>query len=98
MKYKPKRVCLTHFGAIKPTNKVIQELIDGINFMSNLAIEYATKDNAEEKIQNAMMDYFLQQLQKMGFTDQDSCREKLKFDVELNTQGLIYWQQKIALG
>jgi len=31
----------------------------------------------------------------MGFTDQDSCREKLRVDVELNTQGLIYWQQKI---
>ena len=98
MKYKPKRICLTHFGAIKPKNKVVEQLIDGINFMSSLGIEYAAQDNAEEKIQNAMMDYFLQELQKMGFTDQDSSREKLKFDVELNTQGLIYWQQKIALG
>jgi len=98
MKYKPKRICLTHFGAIKPKNKVVEQLIDGINFMSSLGIEYAAQDNAEEKIQNAMMDYFLQELQKMGFTDQDSCREKLKFDVELNTQGLIYWQQKIASG
>ena len=85
-------------GAIKPTNKVIQELIDGINFMSNLAIEYATQDNANEKIENMMMDHLLQQLQKMGFTDQDSCKEKLRVDVELNTQGLIYWQQKIASG
>ena len=98
MKYKPKRICLTHFGAIKPKNKVVEQLIDGINFMSSLGIEYAAQVNAEEKIQNAMMDYFLQELQKMGFTDQDSCREKLKFDVELNTQGLIYWQQKIASG
>ena len=66
MKYKPKRICLTHFGAIKPTNKVVGQLIDGINFMGSLGIEYATKDNAEEKIQNAMMDYFLQELQKLG--------------------------------
>jgi len=43
-----------------------------------------------------MMDHLLQQLQKMGFTNQDSCKEKLRVDVELNTQGLIYWQQKIA--
>ena len=98
MEYKPKRVCLTHFGAIKPTNKVIQQLIDGINFMSNLAIEYAAKDNANEKIENMMMDHLLQELQKMGFTNQDSCREKLRVDVELNAQGLIYWQQKIASG
>ena len=53
---------------------------------------------ANEKIQDMMMDHLLQQLQKMGFTDQDSCREKLMVDVELNTQGLIYWQQKIASG
>ena len=66
--------------------------------MSNLAIEYAAQDNANEKIENMMMDHLLQQLQKMGFTDQDSCKEKLRVDVELNTQGLIYWQQKIASG
>ena len=96
MEYKPKRVCLTHFGAIKPTNKVIQQLIDGVNFMRSLAIDYAAEDNANEKIENMMMDHLLQQLQKMGLTNQDSCREKLKVDVELNTQGLIYWQQKIA--
>ena len=98
MKYKPKRVCLTHFGAIKPTNKVIQQLIDGVNFMRSLAIDYAAQDNANEKIENMMMDHLLQQLQKMGFTNQDFCKEKLKVDVELNTQGLIYWQQKIASG
>ena len=98
MEYKPKRVCLTHFGAIKPTNKVIQQLIDGINFMSNLAIDYVAEDNANEKIENMMMDHLLQQLQKMGFTNRDFCKEKLKVDVELNTQGLIYWQQKIASG
>jgi len=45
-----------------------------------------------------MMDHLLQQLHKMGFTNQDSCKEKLRVDVELNTQGLIYWQQKIASG
>ena len=98
MKYKPKRVCLTHFGAIKPTNKVIQQLIDGVNFMRSLAIDYAAQDNANEKIENMMMDHLLQQLQKMGFTNQDFCKEKLTVDVELNTQGLIYWQQKIASG
>ena len=96
MEYKPKRVCLPHFGAIKPTNKVIQQLIDGVNFMRSLAIDYAAEDNANEKIENMMMDHLLQQLQKMGFTNRDFCKEKLKVDVELNTQGLIYWQQKIA--
>ncbi len=37
MKYEPKRLCLTHFAAIKPTQQVVEQLIDGINFVSNLA-------------------------------------------------------------
>jgi glyoxylase-like metal-dependent hydrolase (beta-lactamase superfamily II) len=96
MEYKPKRVCLTHFGAIKPTTKVTDQLITGIKFLSNLAKQYASDSNAEALIQSEMMGYFLMQLQRMGVKDQDFCKQKLQKDVELNTQGLIYWQQKLA--
>ncbi len=96
IEYKPKRVCLTHFGAIKPTTKVTDQLITGIKFLSNLAKQYASDTNAEALIQSEMMGYFLMQLQRMGVKDQDFCKQKLQKDVELNTQGLIYWQQKIA--
>ncbi len=96
MEYKPKRVCLTHFGAIKPTKKVVHQLINGIKFLSNLAKQYAAHNNAEEVIQNEMMSYLLIQLQRMGIKDQDFCKQKLQKDVELNTQGLIYWQHKLT--
>jgi glyoxylase-like metal-dependent hydrolase (beta-lactamase superfamily II) len=96
MEYNPKRVCLTHFGAIKPTTKVTDQLITGIKFLSNLAKQYASDSNAEALIQSEMMGYFLMQLQRMGVKDQDFCKQKLQKDVELNTQGLIYWQQKLA--
>jgi glyoxylase-like metal-dependent hydrolase (beta-lactamase superfamily II) len=89
MEYNPKRVCLTHFGAIKPTKKVVHQLIDGIRFLSDLAKQYAAHNNAEEVIQNEMMSYLLIQLQRMGIKDQDFCKQKLQKDVELNTQGLI---------
>ena len=45
-------------------------------------------------IQTEMMDYFLKGLSKMGITDLNFCRERLELDVKINTQGLIYWQQK----
>ena len=94
--YRPKRVCLTHFSAIDPTNKVVDQLIDGIHFVSSLAKEYASRKEAEEIIQDEMMSYFLKGIKKVGNDDLEFCRDRLKLDVEINTQGLIYWQQKIS--
>ena len=96
MEYKPQRVCLTHFAAIKPTQKVVDQLIDGIHFVSNLAKQYATENDAELIIQDEMMSYFLKGIEKIGNDDLEFCRDRLKLDVEINTQGLIYWQQKIS--
>ena len=96
MEYKPQRVCLTHFAAIKPTQKVVDQLIDGIHFVSNLAKQYATENDAELIIQDEMMNYFLKGIKKVGNDDLEFCRDRLKLDVEINTQGLIYWQQKIS--
>lgn len=98
MKYNPKRVCLTHFGVITPTEKVVKQLIEGIKFFSDLAIEYTTQEYAEEKIQKAMMDHLLQELKIMGVSDALFCQNKLRNDVVLNTQGIMYWQNKVAQG
>ena len=97
MKYKPKRVCLTHFAAIRPTQKVVEQLIDGINFVSNLAKKYATEGDAEKVIQDKMMNYFLEGIEKIGVKDLYLCRERLELDVKINTQGLIYWQKIVKI-
>ena len=97
MKYKPKRVCLTHFAAIRPTQKVVEQLIDGINFVSNLAKKYATEGDAEKVIQDKMMNYFLEGIEKIGYKDLHLCRERLELDVKINTQGLIYWQKIVKI-
>jgi len=94
MEYNPHRVCLTHFSAIKPSKQVVEQLIDGINFVSNLAKKYATHNDAELIIREKMMEYFLKGLSKIGVADLNFCRERLELDVKINTQGLIYWQQK----
>ena len=94
MEYNPHRVCLTHFSAIKPSKQVVEQLIDGIKFVSYLAKKYATHNDAELIIHEKMMDYFLKGLSKIGITDLNFCRERLELDVKINTQGLIYWQQK----
>jgi len=93
MEYKPHRVCLTHFSAIRPTQQLVEQLINGINFVSNLAKKYATEDDAKLVIYNEMMSYFLEGIEKIGIKDLDFCRERLELDVKINTQGLIYWQK-----
>jgi hypothetical protein len=44
-----------------------------------------------------MMDYFLKGFKNIGFEDLNYCKKRLELDVKINTQGLIYWQQKIGL-
>ena len=96
MEFRPERVCLTHFSAIKPTQEIADQLIDGIHFVSNLTEKYISHKDAESIIFNEMMNYFLKGIKKVGNDDLEFCRDRLKLDVEINTQGLIYWQQKIS--
>ena len=93
MEFKPERVCLTHFSAIKPTKKATNKLIESIHFVSNLAIKYADKNDAESIIYKKMMDYFLEGLNEIGFQNNDYAKDRLSLDVLINTQGLIYWQK-----
>ena len=93
MDFKPERVCLTHFSAVKPTKKAVNKLIESVHFVSNLAIKHADKNDAESIIYNNMMDYFLKGLNEIGFQNNDVARDRLSLDVQINTQGLIYWHK-----
>lgn len=93
MEFKPERVCLTHFSAIKPTKKATNKLIESIHFVSNLAIKYADKNDSESIIYKKMMDYFLEGLNEIGFQNNDYAKDRLSLDVLINTRGLIYWQK-----
>ncbi len=93
MEFKPERICLTHFSAIKPTKKVVNKLIESVHFVSDLAVKHADKNDAESIIYNNMMDYFLKGLNEIGFQNNDVAKDRLSLDVQINTQGLIYWQK-----
>ena len=93
MEFKPERVCLTHFSAIKPTPKVVNQLIESIHFVSDLAIKYADKNDAKSIIYKNMMEYFLKGLDEIGFRNNDFAKKRLSLDIQINTQGLIYWHK-----
>ncbi|MBT5984510.1 MAG: MBL fold metallo-hydrolase, partial [Thiotrichales bacterium] len=79
--------------AIKPTQGVVRQLTESIHFVSDLAIKYADKKDAESIIYKKMMDYFLKGLNEIGVSDKNFVEERLSLDVKINTQGLIYWQK-----
>jgi len=92
MRHQPKQICLTHYGAINPEDKVVSQLKDGISYMTNIAEEEYESDKPREKIKQRIMNYLLEQLQDMGtYKDEEFCRQKLANDVELNAQGLMVW-------
>ena len=93
MEFKPERVCLTHFSAIKPTQKIVNELTESIHFVSDLAIKYVGKNDAESIIYRKMMNYFLKGLNEIGVSDKNFVEERLSLDVKINAQGLIYWHK-----
>ena len=93
MEFKPERVCLTHFSAIKPTQKIVKELTESIHFVSDLAIKYVGKNDAESIIYRKMMNYFLKGLNEIGVSDTNFVEERLSLDVKINAQGLIYWHK-----
>ena len=93
MEFKPKRVCLTHFSAIKPDTKVVNQLVESVRFVSALAIKHADKDDAESFIYKDMMNYFLKGLNEIGFRNDKFAEDRLSLDVQINTQGLIYWHK-----
>ncbi len=93
MEFKPERVCLTHFSAIKPTQRVLEQLKNSIHFVSDLAIKYANENDAESIIYRKMMNYFLKGLNEIGVSDTNFAEQRLSLDVKINTQGLIYWRK-----
>ena len=61
--------------------------------MSDLAIKYAGKNDAESIIYRKMMNYFLKGLNEIGVSDTNFVEERLSLDVKINAQGLIYWHK-----
>ena len=92
----PKAICLTHFGIIKPTYQVVANLKQGVNFLADLGFKHFNKNNAKEIIMQEMFDYFLQKIYANGIKLPASfCKKKLSMDLELNAQGILFWQHQI---
>ena len=94
----PEKIYLTHFGEIKPTEKVINQLKASVHAF--VEISEAAKDITENRIEHIdlkITEYLLNTLANMGCEqDVNFQRNVIKFDSLLNAQGLDFWLTKIA--
>lgn len=92
----PQSIYLTHFGKITPTTEMVAQLIQGIDAFTEIAL--SEKDSGEQlqtRIADRMMNYLLDQLNKMGCTvPENVCREIMENDVTLNSMGLDVWLKR----
>ncbi len=63
--------------------------------MVALAQKYYNEYNAQPITEKLKTKDLLQSLVSRGIDDTKSCQQKLANDVNLNTQGLIFWQKRL---
>ena len=101
LEFKPKAMYLTHYGAVYHPSKLAQDLLRHISAVSNMA-EYVQSlgldhDTRHKRLKNALQAYIVMQAQMFGSTlSSDQIAEIFAGDIELNTQGMTFWQDSLA--
>ncbi|CAA6806007.1 MAG: Beta-lactamase related protein [uncultured Thiotrichaceae bacterium] len=95
MTLNPKKMYLTHFCAIEPTESVITRLKASLNAFVTLAKELPATEDRVDRIEDGILDWLL-----AGLAENDcglSIEEKkrvLAMDAKLNAQGIEVWLQR----
>jgi len=94
--YSPNNMFLTHFGKVDNVPVMAKYLLQTMDKQVALMQQYADAGvERHAKLKEALTQYFLAELDKIGCTIPESkCRELLAVDIELNAQGLAVWYGK----
>lgn len=94
----PEWFYLTHFGRVRPTSAIREQLFQSVDDMSRIALEeQAPEAGRAERIESRIMDSLLYRLNRMGcHRNAAYCRAKLANDANLNAQGLEVWLGRLA--
>jgi len=92
--YQPERMYLTHSGEITYSSDLAALLQRQIVAYRDFALLHEENKAALER---ALADYSLEMMRALEPTRPEAeLREQLAFDVDLNTQGLAVWRQRVA--
>lgn len=97
MSYQPQRMFLTHFGMIEDVKRLADDLRRKLQEYSLLAKRYRDGDSPHRELKAALRTLHTQDLERLGAKLSELEIEQLfAVDFELNTQGLLFWQEHAA--
>jgi glyoxylase-like metal-dependent hydrolase (beta-lactamase superfamily II) len=91
----PEAAYLTHFGRVTDIPRLAGALREQIAELVTIAREHATAADRRERIRSAMRDVVVARARAHGLTDVVAVETVLGPDLELNTQGLVAWLERM---
>ncbi len=89
---RPEVMYLTHYGAVRDVETLAVQFLAQVDAMVDAARALAGAPRRHEALKRAFSDIYVAELRRSGSTQpEDSLREILATDIELNAQGLGTW-------
>lgn len=99
MDARPRRIYLTHFGAIRPDAELAATLCREIDHFVALALGVGEGPDAGARLRDALESHAISRLAEAGCRwRRDALARFLALDSDLNAQGLMHWRQSEANG
>jgi len=96
-RFSPQVMYLTHFGPVREVPRLMEDLREGIRVHHVIAKECLDADDPEAEIKSRLSEWFYNRVRAHGLDWPPAEMEQvLSIDLELNTQGLLAWQQRQA--
>ena len=93
--FEPEVMYLTHFGPVGEVPRLMDELREGIRVHHAIAQECLAAPDPESEIHSRLKKWFCARVRAHGLDWSDAQIEQvLSIDLELNTQGLLAWQER----
>ena len=88
----PTRLYLTHYSRVDSVERLAADMHEGIDGFVAIAEKHRDDANRFELMQKDMFNYLCDRLIEHGYAgDRDAMWSIIRFDVDLNSQGLVSW-------
>lgn len=92
MSYQPEQIYLTHFGRIRHPADAADQLHEDIDQFVTFARQSSVSEQQEHDISRVLADYLSRRANSINPSlAPDKINALLKFDAQLNAQGLLHW-------
>lgn len=96
LSYRPRAIYLTHFSEVTELERLAGDLHECIDAFVGMSKTHAPAVDRGVRIRTEMFGYLSRRLDEHGYTgDERQRREWLGIDVELNSQGLEVWLDRV---